>query len=194
MKAIATLLLLALAACSSLKPVVDRSRFFVLTEVKCAHSEAGSAAPAIGIAKVELPEYLRSRPIAVRVGNDEIKLSDTYFWAERLDASIPRILARDMSLTNVYFSAWKRDAVALEIYLAVEEFDISETGTATLRVRYRITTPAGSQTLYSDVAEFSRHGASLADNPSVAVESLAGVISDLSCEIAHQVTRAKPPR
>ena len=99
--------LLLLGGCLHIQPPQpDRTRYYVLT------APAGAAAPS-GVAKaaglpqflnhVEVPGYLLNKPLATRVGPNEVKFDDDVRWAEPLDQGIARVLrARLAALTGVF--------------------------------------------------------------------------------------------
>lgn len=182
-------LLLLLTGCSTFRPVEDRSRFYILADAPCERSGTPSPTGAIAIADPEIAEYLKPKAIAIRSGSAEVKYSDQYFWAERLDVAIQQAFVRNMALTNVIFSAWRRESVALEIYVRIDRFDVDETGAAMLRAHHRIIRPETPNMQHRGISEFSRKGPPLANNPSGAVESLSLLVGDLSCELLKQCWR-----
>lgn len=182
MKMIPVMLVLGFGACSTFTPIVDESRFFVLSDAPCAHG--GTVSSGIGIARVLVPEYLKAKAIAVRSGNSEIKLSDRLFWAERMDSGIQRAIARDMSLTPAHLTAWKQENVSLEVYVTIYRFDLDESGRGVLQAQYRIARKSGADEVR--VIEFSRQGPRLSANPPAAVQTLSALIGDLSCELLER--------
>lgn len=102
----AVLALLAFVAfapgCTLFRSTPDNTRFFLLTAPvpKISGVRApGSAANAVtlGIRRVDLPGYLRSKTLAFRPGGTEVRYSREVRWAEPLDQGIARVLQEGLS-------------------------------------------------------------------------------------------------
>jgi uncharacterized lipoprotein YmbA len=88
--------LLTLAGCGWLpKAQSDPTRFYVLSTdpVRVA---ALSHAPVILLREVELANYLRSRPVIIRRGENEIQFREFALWGEPLDHGIARVLREEL--------------------------------------------------------------------------------------------------
>ena len=181
---------LVLSGCSGLMPVVDRTRFYILTPLPSppAGVPVSGKALAIGIGRVDLPDYLLSKQIAVRKGNGEIQYAETLHWAERLDKGIQRVLGANLAWatgsTNLVLSAWRRNQVRAEVYVAIQRFETDDNGEVTLEARWRITSPGAEETWGAGFSRIVKGGPSLAINPDGAVGTAGEALGDLSREIA----------
>lgn len=197
--ALVAALLIALApafsGCLNLKPVADTGRYFLLTPLSGAPS-ALCARPAVGIGRVEIPDYLRSKGIALRKSTNEIQYSDTLRWAEPLDKGIQRVIGANLSsllgATNVSLSLWRRSDVQVEVYVAVLRLESDEHGQAVLEARWRVTRPGADIVLRAETSRITRQGPSFAENPDGATATLSQAIADLSHEIAEAVHALGP--
>src|SRR3954471_21458949 len=62
------------AGCSLTQPQADPTRFYVLSSSGTAQPVTPvDSAPVLHLRQVELPSYVRSRPLLVRKGNNEIE-------------------------------------------------------------------------------------------------------------------------
>jgi len=81
---------------------------------------------------VKLPAYLFNSSLVVRKGTNEVEYLPSVLWAERLDTGFQRVLAADLAIVlptdRIHQSAWQRDAVAAEIYVTLEQFDVDASG------------------------------------------------------------------
>jgi uncharacterized lipoprotein YmbA len=188
---------LIVSGCVDLKPVTDATRYFVLTPL--AGSKPTTAAPsglrAVGIGRVEIPDYLQSKRIALRKRPSEIQYLESLQWAERLDKGIQRSLAANLGgllgSTNVALSAWRRSDVQAEVHVSVLRFESDAQGQAVLDARWRITNPGSEITWRTGVSSIIRPGPGLGENPDGAVATLSEAVGDLSREIAEAL-RALP--
>jgi uncharacterized lipoprotein YmbA len=182
-----------LSGCVNLKPALDTNRFFVLTPLSAATpgAAAPSESPAVGIARVEIPDYLQPRRILVRKSDSELQYLETLQWAERLDKGIQRVLVVNLgsllSSTNVVFSVWRRSDVQVEVYVSVQRFEVDGQGQAVLEARWRITNPGAEITWQTGTSRIIRQGPSLPTDPDGAVAVLNEVLGALSREIATAV-------
>jgi uncharacterized lipoprotein YmbA len=184
---------LALTGCLNLKPVIDRTRFYVLSAAPAATpGMAGSNGElAVGISRVDIPAYLLDSRIARRQGASEIKYSEYHRWAEQLDRGLQRVLGADLSSLlssdRVVLSAWQRGEVRAEVHLSVQRFECDERGRVVLEARWRIATPGGEGTLRAGHSHITRQGPALLTDPEGAVGALSQALADLSQEIATAV-------
>lgn len=96
---------LGLAGCNFLpEPQPDNTRFYVLGEAASSAAPAANA-PRVGLRRVDVPAYLKSKSIVSRRGNNELRYDDTARWAEPLEAGILRTL-RDRLATSAAVSVY----------------------------------------------------------------------------------------
>lgn len=92
--------LVAIAGCSLPQAQPDLTRYYVLNSA--ARATAPAEAPAEGAPRVFLralsvPEYLRGRILAVRLGPTEVRYVDEARWAEPLEPGLARVLREDLA-------------------------------------------------------------------------------------------------
>ncbi len=83
-------------SCNLPQPAADNTRYYVLV----ARPEPTEATAAqhwkISLAPIEVPLFLRSKPMAVRVASNEVRYIDEARWAEPLDAGIMRVIREQL--------------------------------------------------------------------------------------------------
>jgi uncharacterized lipoprotein YmbA len=82
----------------------DNARYFVL------ESSAPAAAPdarvvRLGLRRVEVPAYLRTKAMVVRSGNNELRYTENARWAEPIEAGLTRVL-RDQLASQAAVSSY----------------------------------------------------------------------------------------
>jgi uncharacterized lipoprotein YmbA len=175
-----------------LKPTASTARHFVLTPLPATEAPASApGAPAIGVAQVKLPAYLFNSSLAIRKGTNEIEYSQATLWAERLDTAIQRTLAANLAASlhteQIRLSSWRKEDVSVEVYVAIEQFDVNAGGEGVLVGWWRILAPGGAKVLKSGVSRLQRHGPPPDTDPSGAVATLSGLLGDLSRQLAQAV-------
>ena len=180
------MLWVGLTGCSFLKPAKSTTRYYILTPV--AATQSGSGSIALGLGQVKLPAYLSNTSLAVRKGTNEVEYLPSALWAERLDAGFQRVLAADLATVlpaeQVRLSAWQRDAVAAELFVTIEQFDVDASGQGVLIARWRILAPGGEKGLKAGGSRFSRPGPPPDAGASGAVATLSELVADLSRQLA----------
>ena len=84
-----------LGGCSLPQPQSDPTRFYVLSTA-AVRGPAQANAPVVHLRPVELASYLRSRPVIVRRGDNEIEFREFAHWGEPLDLGIARVLREEL--------------------------------------------------------------------------------------------------
>lgn len=88
--------LLAAAGCSIVPEAkTDPMRFYVLSTA-AAGAAAPTGGPTVQLREVELASYLRSRPMVVRRGENEVEFRDFARWGEPLEAGVARVLREEL--------------------------------------------------------------------------------------------------
>lgn len=179
------------SGCSFLKPAKSTARHFVLTPVSAIGSATVTPGSiAVGLGQVKTPAYLFDTSLAVRTGINEIEYLPSILWAERLDSGFQRVLAADLAILlptdRVPVSAWRRDEVAAEVYVILEQFDVDTSGRGVLVARWRILSPGGDKVLKAGSSRLSRQG----PPPDRGVSGPIGTLSELVADFAGQLTPA----
>jgi uncharacterized lipoprotein YmbA len=186
---------IATNGCSGiLAPQVDHSRFYMLAESpdqssSSASNPSGRHDLAVGVGPVNVPEYLQSRKIATRVGANRVEYSDLDYWAEPLDQSIPRVLARDLSRSlntdRVLLFPWnRRTHVDYQLEIDVQRFDIDPDNQAELGAQWRIKNPKTGEVFESGYTRETR--AAGADGSS-RTSALSGALGAFGDDLASRV-------
>jgi uncharacterized lipoprotein YmbA len=88
--------LLAAAGCSIVPEAkTDPMRFYVLATA-AAGAAPNASAPTVQLREVELASYLRSRPMVVRRGENEVEFREFARWGEPLEAGIARVVREEL--------------------------------------------------------------------------------------------------
>ena len=152
---------------------------------------------AVGVGPVKLAAYLFNTSLAVRKGTNEIEYLPTAFWAERLDAGLQRVLAANLATLlpteQIRLSAWESGDVSVEVYVAIERFDVDATGGGVLVAWWRILSPGGEKTLKAGESRLARQGPPPDADPSGAVATLSELVADLSRQVAQAVNETAKP-
>lgn len=96
--AISLLAALALfSGCNLPQPVADMTRYYVLVAKPDTTTTATSDHRwRVALPPVEVPPFLRSKPMAVRVGSNEVHYVDEARWAEPLDSGVLRVFREQL--------------------------------------------------------------------------------------------------
>ncbi|MBL9202476.1 MAG: membrane integrity-associated transporter subunit PqiC [Opitutaceae bacterium] len=121
--ALAAAALLAAAGCSIVPEAkTDPMRFYVLATA-AAGAAAPAGAPAVQLREVELASYLRSRPMVVRRGENEVEFREFARWGEPLESGVARVLREELLARGaagaVHTAGARRDATKTDAILTV---------------------------------------------------------------------------
>ena len=137
---------------------------------------------------MNLPGYLAKDSIAVRKATNEIEYLENAVWAEGLQQGFLRVLTADLAtrLPNYQFrlASWRREDVALEIYVTVQQFDVDTTGHGVLVAGWRVLSPGGGKTLKAGEFRASRPGPRPEADVQGATATLSHLVGDFSNELA----------
>lgn len=89
-------LTVTLTACNS--NVAPTQNYYVLHNDSRTNITEISGKPTLSIRRVKLPNYLNQQGIARRLDNEQISVSYTDLWAEKLSQAIPTLLAENLSV------------------------------------------------------------------------------------------------
>lgn len=187
-RALAAPLVLATAACLSLDPRPDRTRYYVLEAQASAQDPARAAIPALGVGPVQLPAYLDRPEIVTRAGPARIAVASDERWAAPLDELFTSVLAEDLRVAvparEVLRWPWAVSA-APEWSVSVEvlRFDGEPDGTAVLEARWIVRRGGALARQGGTVAR--ERGSS--GEPAALVGALSRAIGALSRDIAAAV-------
>ncbi|MGH7940805.1 MAG: PqiC family protein [Limisphaerales bacterium] len=90
-------LAVVLNGCFSLKPASGQQQYYLLTGGSSNHSSGhGGGVCVVRVLPVEAPDYLRTRDMAVRTGDNAMIFNAFHEWAEPLDNGIRRVMVEDL--------------------------------------------------------------------------------------------------
>jgi uncharacterized lipoprotein YmbA len=99
------------------------------------------------------------------------------------------VLAANLALAlptdRIHLSAWQKDAVAAEVYVTLEQFDVDASGRGMLVAQWRILSPGGEMTLKSGESRLNRLGPDPETNPSGAIATLSELVANFSRQLAQ---------
>src|SRR5262249_41280271 len=79
------------------------------------------------VGPVILPAYLRRREIVSRIGDNEVRASDTHRWGEDLGHGLARVVAEDLSAEvpglRASTSAWRDAGADYRLTIEIERFE-----------------------------------------------------------------------
>jgi uncharacterized lipoprotein YmbA len=163
-------------------------------------NRAVTAAPgaiALGLGQVKIPAYLFSSSLAVRRGTNEIEYLPSAFWAERLDSGFQRVLAANLAILlptdRIWLSAWRKSEVMAEVYVTLEQFDVSASGRGVLVARWRILSPGGDKVLKAGSSRLSREGPPPDPGVSESISTLNELIAGFAGQLALALKEATSP-
>ena len=172
----------ALTGCFGLKKVVDPARYFVLaaqTNVPASTNEKVRNL-GVGVGPVTLASYLGNNQLAIRRADHEIVYMDHLLWADRLDTSIPRILALNLSrllgTDRVQVANWDRQEVSIEVYVTLHRFDWDENGQANLEAQWQLRKPGAPMMIAGGTTQLQGDGPSLQEDSEGAVSTLNSLL------------------
>ncbi len=183
--------LLAWAGCSIVPEAkTDPMRFYVLATA-AAGSAPAAGAPALQLRDVELAGYLRSRPMVVRRGENELEFREFARWGEPLEAGIARLVREELLARGaagaVLTTGARRDGASVDATLTLRVLACEGLagGAVAFRALWEVA-PAGPESKVPAArGDFRAAGlqwdgkseASLAAQLSKAVAALAGEIA-----------------
>jgi uncharacterized protein len=199
---IAMLSIVVAGGCSFLSPRPDPTKFYVLTAIASAESTAPAQSfsrLAIGLGPVKLPDYLAHAEVVTRAAPNRLELSASDRWAEPLDESFRRVLARNLATLlgsdQVMPFPWD-PSVALDykVEVTVEHFERDASGGTQLAASWIIRDGHDGRRLMSRQANFAE---SASGGMEGAATALSADLSDLSRQLADAVIdldRSRRPR
>ena len=141
------------------------------------------------------PQYLDDPRMVVRSSAHEMVRDEYERWIEALDVNFRRVLLNDLSRhlksSNVFSSeVYTQRRGAQVVQVEVLQFDVSEAGTAVLKVRWAAApTREGLSSATLSVSEFAAQANGSSSEAQVA--ALSGLIDTFSLEVAQRFELGK---
>jgi len=199
-------LLLAISPCVGLpgcfgflEPAPSTERHFILSSLPAATPVATpSRTLVVGVSPVKLAAYLFDTSLAVRKSANEIEYLPLALWAERLDSGLQRAVAANLATLlptdQIRLSDWRSADVSVEVYVAIEQFDVDPSGRGNLVAWWRVLSPGGENTLKSGETRLTREGSPPDPDPSGAVATLSELLVDFSRQLAKAIEASLPKK
>lgn len=172
-------LFLPLAGCGSTPP----TDWYLLEST--ATPLAGATGPSIGIARLEVADYLLAPQVQTRSGPNSVRRADFARWAEPLDQGVARVLLLDLAALagteRVRLAPWPRDWVPeRELMVRIERLDAGPTEVA-LVATWSVQDGARTRPARDRLGRLSR------PRSGAGAESVAADYSALLGELAQQI-------
>jgi uncharacterized protein len=199
---IATLSIALAAGCSFLSPRPDPTKFYVLTAIPGADSTTSAQSAshlAVGLGPVKLPDYLTHSEVVTRAEPNRLELSATDRWAEPLDESFRRVLARNLSTLlgtdQVMPFPWD-PSVALDykIEVTVEHFERDGSGGTQLAASWIIRDDHNDRLLLSRQANFAESASGGIEGAAAALSTDLSQLSKQLADAIIELNRSHRPR
>jgi uncharacterized lipoprotein YmbA len=196
---LAALSIAGLFACASDGIAVHE---YVLTSsaapVAAAPTAGAAAGRAISVAvgPVVVPPYLRRREIVTRVGENELRASDTHRWGEELGPGLARVVAENLAaqIPDLRASAFAQrggGAADYRVSIEVERFEAMPDGSVALEVRWELMRANTASPLAVRSASFAEESAGA--NSAAVVGAMSRAAARLSQEIARTLEENVAP-
>ena len=192
---VALLVALSLAACGSLSPRPDPSRFFTLspisrTEATAAKSSAAPGGVSLGIVPVKLPGYLDRNEIVTRVADNRLDVSAYDRWAEPLVEGFTWVVAQNLAALvpadRLVTYPWALDRKPdYQVEIEVLRFEVNAAQNVQLVARWAVVDGSSKKPPAVRESRLTRQVKSKSTEDSVA--ALSETVADLSREIADAV-------
>ncbi len=188
--------LLAAAGCSIVPEAkTDPMKFYVLSTA-AAGATPPAGAPNVQLREVELASYLRSRPMVVRRGENELEFREFARWGEALDAGIARVLREELIARGaagaVLTAGARRETAKIDATLTVRVLACEGTagGAVAFRAIWELA-PAGPESKVPAARGDFRAGDLRWDGKSEAAlaAQLSQAVSALAAEIATELAK-----
>ncbi len=188
--------LLAAAGCSIVPEAkTDPMRFYVLATAAAGATPAASA-PTVQLREVELASYLRSRPMVVRRGANELEFREFARWGEPLESGIARVLREELLARGaagaVLTAGSRRESAKIDATLTVRVLacEGAAGGVVAFRAIWELA-PANSESKVS-AARGDFRAADLrwdGKNDAALAAQLSQAVSALAAEIATELAK-----
>lgn len=188
--------LACLTGCLRLQPSgADPTRHFLLAPLSATNAQpataTGRSQRVLGLALIDLPDYLSPSAFAVRHSETEIHYNDYMQWAERLDKCMTRVMSANLALLlpgdRVNQGPWALKGATFEIEVRAGRFEVDEKGLATLEASWRILRPTQSQPVYEGRTQLSKAGPAPGADTAGAVATLSALLGEFSQEVAQSL-------
>jgi uncharacterized protein len=190
--------LLCPAACFSLDPKPDPSRFFALASLprtgQSAADAAGTKPIALGVGPIKFPGYLDRQQLVTRISPNRFAVAENDRWAEPLEENFSRVLSQNLSILlqteRIVLYPWERiQQPTYQVQVEVLRFEPNSEQMVELWARWRIadntkktvsvkesylTRPVKDKSTEASVAALSEVVGSLSQEITTSIRGLSG--------------------
>ncbi len=183
-----------LSSCGLLKPLPDKSKFFLLTPIS--QSNAASSAGqdntgglTLGLGPIKFPAYLDRSEVVTRVEPNQLKMSENDHWAEPLKTNFTRVLSQNLSALLggpqiVNFPWYSSSRIDYQIAIDVERFESDAEGYAVFIAQWSVKDPATKKVMDRGDGNLT---APFAGGEEQAAAALSRTLSNFSRQIATAI-------
>ena len=183
---------LLLSGCISSSPP---ARFYTLTP-EIDESESGSvsiAADTVGVGPIELPRYLMRPQMVSRAEGNRLVIDEFARWGDSLDLQVGRTMVQNLTDlshdTLVLPFPWRTDFEPdLRVIGDVTRFEVDDSGTVRLDVRWAVTNVATREPLIIKDANY--RGSADPSDPSSMAAAMSEALAQFSREAAAALSEA----
>jgi len=146
-------------------------------------------ATVVGVAEVEVAEYLKKSEVVTRLSAGRIIVHNKAFWAGSLSQNIQNVLTHNISdlLPRYTFLAYPWEEPISDryrIYVTIDRFDGYENGSVILRGRWSLVNKEENRVIYSESVNYSAQGGQSLD---AIVDTQSKLLDRLSRRIAKKI-------
>jgi len=171
-------------------------QFYMLTAVEAGQPRATplGTEPLVGLGPIRIPAYLDRDPIVTAVSPQEYKLSDDHRWAERLDVTLARVsaenLSRQIPSERIVMHPWPRDTKPdFQVAIDLQDLYVDPAGTARLEAQWTLRFKEGR----ADSRRFSCRLPASATDYGLIVAAQSRCVSQLNRAIAEAIRASTRP-
>jgi uncharacterized lipoprotein YmbA len=156
-------------------------------------ASAASAAPALRLERVLVPDYLDTTDILTRVGGHELQSSQTGQWGERLSLGITHALRADLAVrlpSRIVAGSQPTDKTIRHILVSVDRFDVWADGHCILTANWSLIERDERDAVLTGHGAFTTPAASgVTPGDATVIAAMANAVSQLADGIASTVKR-----
>lgn len=146
---------------------------------------------AVGIRRVEVPEYLSIARIAVARGEAQVEYSDFHRWAEGLDLGVGRLLYAHLEQLGAdaeLVPYMRRERLVAEVSVSIVRFEATTEGVVLLEANWGISIPGGDL-LGTGTTRASEPATWTSSDYSEMVTAMSTVTHQLGADIAAELAQ-----
>jgi len=143
----------------------------------------------IGIAEVEVAEYLQKPELVTRMSSNRIMVHDKDLWAGSFAKNIQSVIMHNISALLPYYTflsyPWEEPVNdRYRIYVTIDRFDGYLSGSVTLQGRWSLVNKEKNTVLYSEAINYTAQGGKNLDE---LVDTQSRLIDTLCRHIAEKI-------